>query len=95
MIELISKRQEYNYKILSILKSYFPEMKNKFTDIEKCIESFPQQRFGQIICNYICPDYRNQNVNSITSSIMGSIFPGNPDPFFEESEVTFKRLTEK
>lgn len=93
--ETISKRQEYNRKILSVLKSLYPEMQNRFPLIEECIESFPLQRFGQIICNYVCPDYRSQDVSSITSHIMESIFPSDPDPFFEESKTTFKRLTRK
>ena len=38
------KRQEANRQILRIL--------------EKFIEMAPDQRFGQIICNYFIPDYR-------------------------------------
>lgn len=91
----ISKRQEYNYKILSIIKATYPEMTDKFSLIKEKIDTYPEQRFGQIMCNYICPDYRSKDVSSLTVHIMESIFPGNPDPFFEESITTLKRLTGK
>lgn len=70
-------------------------MVDKFPLIKEKIDSYPEQRFGQIMCNYICPDYRSQNISSLTTHIMESIFPGNPDPFFEESVTTLKRLTGK
>lgn len=57
-----------------------------------CIKSHPQQRFGQIICNYLLPDYRNESPGKGTPEIMNYLFPNNPDPFFEESEETYKRI---
>lgn len=40
----MKSRKEYNKEILTIL--------------ECLIETMPEQRFGQIICNYIFPNYR-------------------------------------
>ena len=40
-------RQEYNREILK--------------NISSLIEIFPDQRFGQIICNYIFPDYQERD----------------------------------
>lgn len=42
-----SPRQEYNVAILSVLY-----------DI---VMTFSEQRFGQIICNYVFPDYRGRD----------------------------------
>lgn len=97
-------RQEANLKIANVLKSIpkirdiqfwdsynsvslFPEIFKIFTN------KYPQQRAGQIICNYICSDYREKEVSAKTKLIMQTLFPDNPDPFFEESEVTLKRLS--
>lgn len=89
-------RQEANRKILSILKAkYHNILKEHFSEIESWIEKFPDGRFGQIICNWICPDYRDDDSSIETSIIMEVLFPGDPDPFFEESTVTLKRLTSK
>ena len=38
------------------------------------------------------PDYRDSNPYKETMMMRNFFFPGNPDPFFEESEVTLKRL---
>lgn len=89
-------RQEANRKILSILKAkYYNVFKEHFEDISEWIEKFPDGRFGQIICNWICPDYRDGDPSWDTIIIMELIFPDNPDPFFEESVETLKRLTSK
>lgn len=37
-------RQEANKKILELISLY--------------VEKYPEQRFGQIICNYVFPNYR-------------------------------------
>lgn len=98
-------RKEVNLKIAEIIKG-LPIDNLQFELIDGSImllsnlfkvlaEEYPHQRAGQIFCNYICPDYRNKEVNTKTKLIMQTLFPENPDPFFEESEVTFKRLTEK
>lgn len=38
-------RQEANRRILELIKLY--------------VERYPDQRFGQIICNYVFPNYQN------------------------------------
>ncbi len=76
-------RQEANKEIYKLISSMF-----KYFD-EELLE-IPHQRFGQILCNYVYPDYRD-----VKYPIMKYLFPGNPDPFFEESEVTLKRLHER
>ena len=40
-------RQQCNRELLEVL--------------EDLIEAFPEQRFGQVICNYIFPDYREKD----------------------------------
>lgn len=89
-------RQEANRKILSILKAkYYNFFKDYFDTIEEWIEKFPDGRFGQIICNWICPDYRDANPSWETLIMMVTLFPDDPDPFFEESVTTLERLTTK
>ena len=46
-------------------------------ELGKLIETYPDQRFGQLIANYIFPRYREVDI------------------FWEESEVTARRLMEK
>lgn len=41
------RRIDYNREILDILSAF--------------VESFPDQRFGQIICNYFLPEYREKD----------------------------------
>lgn len=90
MIEQISKRQEANLKIADILKG--TALNQLGIQLEVLAKEFPQQRAGQIICNYICSDYRDQ-VNSVeTQAIMNFLFPEDPDPFFEESVITLERI---
>lgn len=90
MIEQISKRQEANLKIADILKG--TAWNQLGIQLEALAKEFPQQRASQIICNYICPDYRDQ-INSVeTQAIMNFLFPEDPDPFFEESVMTLNRL---
>lgn len=88
-------RQEYNRKILDFLikKECIWEDSGIYDKLKECIEIFPQQRFGQIVCNYICGDYRDKIISDFTKEFMNIIFPDNPDPFFEESHYTYYRLT--
>lgn len=93
-------RQEANRKIFSILKAQYANIlsKEQLDEIANWIEKFPDGRFGQIICNWICPDYRDNDESAESAEseiIMESLFPGNPDPFFEESTETLERLKEK
>ena len=91
--EQIKRRQEFNFEIAEWLREHdflvVRAIAGKFEDLAK---QYPQQRAGQIICNYICPDYRDESPNIVTKQITEGLFPGNPDPFFEESYETLKRL---
>ena len=101
--EKISKRQEFNRLISKELKQD-PKLGSIITDIaegdeevfyrilDDCIENLPQQRFGQIMCNYVLGDYRSPEPMKGTLEILSYIFPNNPDPFFEESYETYKRI---
>lgn len=87
-------RQEYNWKILNLLieKDYLEQASGICDKIEECIETYPQQRFGQIICNYICWDYRDKVLSDFTKIFMSNVFPIDFDPFYEESSETYERL---
>lgn len=93
MMEQISKRQEANLKIASILLGHYDaRLRMVGGQLKMLADKYPQQRAGQIICNYICSDYRDQEPSSTTKVILDTIFPGDPDPFFEESVVTLERV---
>lgn len=84
-------RQQANYKIFKLIKDNCV-VSNYAEQILTCIQQYPQQRFGQIICNYIFPDYRDIDPSVETKAFMNAIFPNNPDPFYEESVETYNRL---
>lgn len=90
MKEGITKRQEANLKIANTLKG--TAWHQLAIQLEALAKEFPQQRTGQIICNYICPDYRDSISSVATQALMGFLFPEDPDPFFEESTTTLNRL---
>lgn len=93
MIEQISKRQEANRKIASILLGHVDaRIRMVGGQLKMLAEKYPQQRAGQIITNYICSDYRDQEPSNTTKVVLDTIFPSNPDPFFEESVVTLERV---
>ena len=85
-----SERQYYNKCILEKICLFY----NIFIedDILYYIDKYPEQRFGQIICNYICPDYRPQPYHPFTRKFMKTFFDIDIDPFFEESKDTYIRL---
>ena len=83
-------RLEANLKIAEILKNTAWDSEAK--QFEELARKYPQQRAGQIMCNYMMPDYRDSNPCKETMMMRDFFFLGNPDPFFEESEVTLKRL---
>ena len=87
-------RQEANLKIYKLVKDN-AVMAAKAEELLSKILECKDQRFGQIICNYICPDYRDSDPGIPTKLIMDALFPGNPDPFYEESTVTLNRLKRK
>ena len=86
----ISKRQEANLELANILKD--TAWNHLGIQLESLAKEFPQQRAGQIVCNYICPDYRDSINSAETQAIMNFLFPDDPDPFFEESVVTLERV---
>ena len=102
MREELTKRREANLEISRILE------KLPIGNLQLCLtngavmllpslfrvlsEEYPQQRAGQIICNYICPDYRSENTSAKTKAILRIMFPNDSDPFFEESTTTLNRL---
>ena len=89
-------RQEANREIAKHLKeSEYQTIRTIAEEFEKLVELYPEQRAGQIICNYICPDYRRSNVSVKTRVIQRILFQYDYDHFFEESTVTLKRLTSK
>lgn len=103
--EQISKRQESNFAIAKIIENMeISNMRLGMSDgrtislleaFRELAEAYPQQRAGQIFCNYICPDYRNEEASEATKLILQSLFENNPDPFYEESVVTLKRLQKR
>jgi hypothetical protein len=89
--DVVRKRQNYNYQIYELIKSN-SVIQNRADEIKTLIEEYPNQRFAQLICNYICPDYRRPEPTVETKLIMEAFFPGFSDPFFEESDQTYNRL---
>lgn len=89
--EMIEKRQWANERILEVLKDD-PWIKENFDFVKRMIKQYPDQRFGQIICNYICPSYRDYNPIQEEIDCMARLFPGGYDPFYEESVETLNRL---
>ena len=93
-------RKEFNLKIFKHLseRKFFENFFDGETcdeiyeTLADCIQDFPDQRFGQIMTNYIYPDYRQRTEHSL-NQIMDVLFYGiDMDPFYEESEDTFNRL---
>ena len=100
----MESRKTYNEKCLNILK--FNDKFNKalirhdnltyfFDKTKKMINNHPEQRFGQILCNYILPnyqfdlDYADDKDNELMNIVFENYFN---DPFFEESIDTYNRL---
>lgn len=87
----MTKRQKANFEIINLLRNKHPEYYDIYDDIKKLASQFEHQRFGQIICNYVCSDYRYEP-NEVTKDIMNKWFDIDFDPFFEESVETLERL---
>lgn len=86
-------RQEANREIINFIaeKEILDEV--FINPIKELIEKWPNQRFGQIMCNYACPDYREAVTTSTTKLIMNKLFKDfKYDPFYEESTETLERL---
>lgn len=86
-------RQEANQKIINFIADEDILDKIFISPIQELIEKWPNQRFGQIICNYACPDYRASEQSSTTKLVMNKLFKNfKYDPFYEESTETLERL---
>lgn len=73
-----------------LFKQRYPDDCQKLTDKMK---EHPSLRFGQVMCNDVCPDYRDENPSEKTRDIMDLFFNDCPcDPFYEEPEKTYHRL---
>lgn len=86
-------RQEANKKLSNIFKMLSIGDESFRLQFNELINMYPDQRAGQIITNYICPDYRNLSCER-TERIITSIFTCDLDPFYEESVDTLKRFQE-
>jgi formiminotetrahydrofolate cyclodeaminase len=85
-------RQQYNNKIFDLIKDNIVISNVKDT-LKELIDTYDQQRFGQIICNYICPDYRDSEQSIESKAIMDALFNNvKCDPFYEESFETYNRF---
>lgn len=82
-------RQEANFEILRIIEYKYSDLVSTFNFL---INTYPDQRFGQICCNYVFPDYRDTEVSEETKQFMEDMFHIDMDPFYEESTETLNRL---
>ena len=101
----MNNRQNFNKQILTLLK--FDEFFNSmleyhnvvvefFENVNEKIEAYPEQRFGQIITNYIFWDYRDKYPSHVTVGCMDYLFGDcYCDPFYEESNETYRRIIRK
>lgn len=87
------KRQEYNFKILEKIEADWMTSE-LFDHITELIYTYPDQRWGQLITNYVTPDYRSNNVSKLTIEIF-KYFEWDYDPFHEESKKTYNQLIER
>lgn len=93
-------RQDYNKSILSWIEDNNDPVlaaEPKLAPyIEQMIDAYPDQRFGQIIANYICPDYRDGVPTKFTRDVLKAWFSGyEGDIFHEESKNTLERLNKQ
>lgn len=90
--EQIANRQKANLAIADMLEGTVLNAKYGISaELRRLAEEFPQQRCGQLITNYIVPEYRFEPSNK-SRDILNQLFPGNPDPFYEESVETLERI---
>lgn len=78
-------RYDYNIKIIEFLKGQ-KEFINIGVYLEKFVNDFPDQRFGQIVYNYIDS---KKNFNKLID-----LFDWHYDPFYEESVETWSKIGE-
>lgn len=101
--EIIARRQEYNYKILNILK-FDPNINriliehNKidwfFETLLSKICKWPQMRFGQIYYNYLFDEIEKEEkaYEDWVYDVTDYIFKNRFNIFNEESYTTLKNL---
>lgn len=90
--EKIQARQESNLTIADLLKDTSLNVDGLIDRFAGYAKVYPQQRAGQIICNYIADDYRSAKPSEFSKNLISTLFPGDPDPFFEESVDTLERI---
>ena len=98
-------RKDWNIKIYHLLKfkkdiNTWLIQNNKIEEfygkLWKMIFKYPDQRFGQIFCNYFAPFYRDNLEGIFEEGMMKLLFWNcDMDPFFEESKETYEILNER
>lgn len=88
-------RQEYNKKILAMVKDADWMTDQIYDKISERVEWFPDQRWGQLMTNYIIPDYRMKRKCTLTDEVMHYFGWNTGDPFYDESSKTYKELLRK
>lgn len=94
--DMILNRHDANMEIARLLEG--TEFDKQYKISEKLIQyskAHTQLRCGQIITNWITTDYREETVSDYSKAILEFLFPGDPDPFFEESYLTLCRLKKR
>ena len=103
MNEIIARRQEYNYKILNMLK-FNTELNDILIEHDKIdwffetlhskICKWPQMRFGQIYYNYLFDEIEKEEevYDSWVYELTNLIFKSRFNIFNEESYITLKKL---
>ena len=102
--EEVLSRYEYNVKIVlmlsnsqefrNLIKMYKTDDVDEFiNDLGDAVYWHKDQRFAQIWCNYIVPDYREPNRKEFARESLDFLF-GTPysDPFYIESKTTYNKL---
>ena len=93
--EKIDSRSKYNEMIFHTVQ--FIEMESHYSGTEsiirKKLEKNKNLRFGQVVCNTVCSDYRDEKVSEFTKNVMMWLFHDlKMDPFYEEPVDTYNRL---
>ncbi|MCH5167863.1 MAG: hypothetical protein J1F35_08295 [Erysipelotrichales bacterium] len=106
MNEIIARRQEYNYKILNMLKFNFElnrilieqdKVNWFFEALHSKICKCPQMRFGQIYYNYLFDEIEapEEIYEPWVYELTNIIFKDRFNIFNEESYITLKNLNKK
>ena len=85
---------KFNEDVNNLLIKY-NKMEYFFDKLWKMIHKYPDQRFGQIFCNYFAPFYDKDLEGEFEVNMMNLLFNNcDMDPFYEESKETYERLSE-